>query len=249
MMKRLFAIFLIWTITIGVTLPCYAAGDSAERDVFAKFVSDFQWENASVKDGTAMITVKDGYTVTVTDIPSEAVILKVFSISSSETSAWEWISNCIGERYNVQAAFDIYFEDAGGNRMNVDDIQITIQSCDSNCVVFSVSTLGQIAILDSTNKKGILQFMADGSNYYILAKEVSALELTDLNSPGASDNPTASDDLTISSDTADTSYTSDVSGMTISPATGDNDHIKAYSILLITAGSFLVWLRQRLKKN
>ena len=94
MMKRLLAFFLTWTIVMGVVLPCYAAeesvsasGDSVTGNVYARSVRSTQWEEASVNNGQAEVITDDGYIITVTGIPSECVVLKVFSIPSSEYSA------------------------------------------------------------------------------------------------------------------------------------------------------------------
>ena len=181
MMKRLLAFFLTWTIVMGVVLPCYAAeesvsasGDSVTGNVYARSVRSTQWEEASVNNGQAEVITDDGYIITVTGIPSECVVLKVFSIPSSEYSAREWLADCIGEKYDIQEAFDIFFEDTDGNRINANGVEITIQGRNNNCTIHSVSITSRTQELDNTGENGVIRFTATGSHYYVLAADVSA---------------------------------------------------------------------------
>lgn len=235
-MKRLFAIFTIWIIIAGFILPCYTVKasvnekeDSVTGDVLARFVRNTQWEEATVKNGKAVVTTDDGYTITVTGIPTEAVIFRVFSIPFSETSARAWIADCIGEQYNVQAAFDIWFIDANGYRMNADGVQITIQKCDRDCIIFSITTTSQTEELNTAYKNGTVQFIADGSNYYALVKTVSAAEKVDSDN---SNNPTVSDKHT-------------------SPTTGDSSYTVLWLGLISISGTVLVvlflWWKKQVK--
>lgn len=230
-MKRLFAIFTIWIMIASFTLPCYTVKasvnekeDSVIGDVLAHFVRNTQWEEATVKNGKAVVTTDDGYTITVTGIPTEAVILRVFSIPFSETSVRAWIVDCIGKQYNVQAAFDIWFVDANGNRINADGAQITIQKCERGCTIFSISTTSQTEKLNNACKNGTVQFIADGSNYYALAKMASVAEKAD------SDNLAVSDKHT-------------------SPITGDDGYGMLWFVLASASGYILIrvflWWKRR----
>lgn len=204
MTKRLFAILTIWIMIASFTLPCYTVKasikekeDSVTGDVLACFVRNTQWEEATVKNGKAVVTTDDGYTITVTGIPTEAAILRVFSIPFSETPARAWIADCIGEQYNVQAAFEIWFIDANGYRMNADGVQITIQKCERGCTIFSISTTSQTEELNNAYENGTIQFIADGSNYYALTKTASVAGKADSDNLAVSDkhtSPTTGDD-------------------------------------------------------
>lgn len=214
MMKRLFAFFLTWTIITGIAIPCYAAtsihegADSVTVDVYARAVREIPWEEAPVNNGSAVVTTDNGYTITVTGIPAEAVVLRIYPIPSSESSAWEWLADCIGKEYNIQEAFDIYFEDASGNRINADGVEISIQRYDSDGTIFSVSSTSRTAKLDHTNENGAIRFTADGSHYYVLTKKVSAAGTTGSEDPA-------------------------VPGEPLFPVTGDEENLAAYCILVI----------------
>lgn len=221
MMKRLFAFFLTWTIIAGIAMPCYAAAsihkgaDSVTVDVYARAVREIPWEEASVNNGSAVVTTDRGYVITVTGIPAEAVVLRIYPIPSSESFAWDWLVDCIGKEYNIQEAFDIYFENASGNRINADGVAITIQGYDNDCAVFSVSSRSRTAKLDHTNEKGAIRFTADGSHYYVLTKKVSAAEMT-----------SSEDFATL--------------GKSSFPATGDDENLVVYCILVIALGIVLM---------
>ena len=234
-MKRIFVVFLMWIIMEAFALPCYAAGTSSNNeredvvsaDVSGRFSSDIQWKEVPVNDGSAVVTTDDGYTVTVTGIPAEAVIIKVFSILSSETFARDWMDECISEEYDIQSAFDIYFEDASENRINADGVQIIIEECDNDCITFSISITNQVEKLDNINENGAVRFTANGSNYYVLAKKVSV------------EKPVDSDEGTVSENSASPE-------LPRSPATDDNNPVMFWHILSIVSGitltvMFLWW--------
>lgn len=229
-MKRFFTFFLTCILIAGLVLPCYAASGYIDKkdgyaagDVYARFIKNTQWEEASVISGTAAVTTDDGYVVTVTGIPSEAVVLKVFSIPPSESSAREWMEGCIDGKYDIEAAFDIWFEDTDGNRILADGVQISIKKCENDSILFSLSTAGQNKELESIKENGVIQFTADGSSYYVLAKEVSAAEPLDPDKSVGVDTPAKPN-------------------TTAAVATGDNSYILIYFISAITAGIILVEL-------
>lgn len=243
MMKRFFAFFLTWTMIACFTLPCHAEGASSSKtdnsvtgDVYARFSSGaILWEDAAVNNGTAVVTTEDGYTITVTGIPAEAVFLKGLTIPSTETYAWDWVADCIGEKYKIQGVFEFYFEDENGNRINSDGVQVTIQDYDNDCVICSVSTTGQTEELDYVYENGMIRFTADGSDYYVLAKKVSAADSADLEETTVEEKPVITDKSTVKDK-------SDMAETNPSPATDDGSYLMVWVILAIVSGSILMWL-------
>ena len=239
-MKRFFTFFLTCILIAGLALPCYAASGYIEKkdgytagDVYARFIKNTQWEEASVVSGTAAVTTDDGYVVTVTGIPSEAVVLKVFSIPPSESSAREWMEGCIDGKYDIEAAFDIWFEDTNGNRILADGVQISIKKCENDSILFSLSTAGQNKELESIKKNGVIQFTADGCSYYILAKPVSPDGME------GHDNAAVSDDR-------------DGADKTVALQTGDSSRIMAgiiFSVIAAIILANLILFRKRYKKQ
>lgn len=175
-MRRILSFLLAIALLFSITLPCYAAeiseeDDAITGDVYARYVSVVEWDDVPVVDGNAEATTDNGYTVFVTGIPDNAVVLRVVPIPSAETAAWSWFADCIGGGAAILNIFDIYFEDADGNRINADGVNISISSVDGETIVFSVSTSGNAVEVDSTITNGSIAFTANGSHYYVLAKK------------------------------------------------------------------------------
>lgn len=175
-MRRILSFLLSIALLFSITLPCYAAELSGEDDtvtgnVYARYVSAVEWNDVPVADGNATATTDNGYTVSVTGIPDNAAVLRVVPIPSAETEAWSWFADCIGSGATILSIFDVYFEDADGNRINADGVTISITSVDGETIVFSVSTNGNAVELDSAISNDSIAFTANGSHYYVLAKK------------------------------------------------------------------------------
>lgn len=188
-MRRILSFLLAIALLFSITLPCYSAeiseeDDTVTGDVYARYVSAVEWDDVPVVDGNAEVTTANGYTVSVSGIPDNAVVLRVVSIPSAETAAWSWFADCIGGGATILSIFDIYFEDADGNRINADGVNISISSVDGETMVFSVSTSGNAVEVASAITNGSIAFTANGSHYYVLAKKTET-------------DPTPGNDVTI----------------------------------------------------
>lgn len=175
-MRRILCFLLMVALMLSITLPCYAAeiseeDDTVTGDVYARYVSSVEWDDVPVEDGNAEATTDNGYTVSVTGIPDNAVVLRVVPIPSAETAAWSWFADCIGDDATILSIFDIYFEDADGNRINADGVNISISSVDGETIVFFVTTSGNAVEVDSAITNGSIAFTANGSHYYVLTKK------------------------------------------------------------------------------
>ena len=188
-MRRILSFLLTIALMFSIILPCYAAeiseeDDTVTGDVYARYVSVVQWDDVPVVDGNAEATTDNGYTVMVTDIPDNAVVLRVVPIPSAETAAWSWFADCVGSGVTILSIFDIYFEDADGNRINADGVSISISGVDGETIVFSVSTSGNAVEVDSEITNGSIAFTANGSHYYVLTNKTET-------------DPTPGNDVTI----------------------------------------------------
>lgn len=176
-MRRILSFLLMASLIFSLALPCYAAeiteeGDTVTGDVYARYVSSVELNDVPVVDGNATAITDAGYTVSVTGLPDNAVILRVVPIPSVETAAWSWFADCIGSGATILSIFDIYFEDVDGHRINADGVKISISSVDDEITVFSVTTKGNAVELDCTSTNGSIVFTADGSRYYVLTQKV-----------------------------------------------------------------------------
>lgn len=188
-MRRIVSFLLAIALLFSITLPCYAAEISEEDnavtgDIYARYVSAVEWDDVPVVDGNAEATTANGYTVSVSGIPGNAVVLRVVPIPSAETAAWSWFADCIGGDATILSIFDVYFEDADGNRINADGMNISISSVDGETIVFSVTTSGNAVEVDSTITNSSIAFISNDSHYYVLAKKTET-------------DPTPGNDVTI----------------------------------------------------
>lgn len=229
-MRRTKAILLLLTIMFSLCLPCYAAEISVPEkenivpiDAYARYISAGEWENIPVVNGNAEITIS-GYTVTVTNAPSNAAILRVIPIPSTETEAWNWFEECLGSDVTPLSIFDIYFEDAEGNRINADGVRVTITCNMENANVYSVTTEGWTTNLNGCISNGQISFTANGSHYYVLSEERSMSEPSESECPTATDAPTQIDE----------------DGEHGSPATSDNRNFGVWIIILILSATGLL---------
>lgn len=98
--------------------------------------------------------------------------MKVVSIPSAEKEAWSWFAKCVGDNKTILGAFDIYFEDADGNRINANGAEIRISRVPSSTTVISVTTSGKSTELRSESSGDDITFLTDGSHYYVLVCSV-----------------------------------------------------------------------------
>lgn len=175
MMKRILNFILALTLICCMVLPCSAVepGSEASGDVYARYANDVKPDAIPVVDGSAEATTEGGYTVSVTGIPGSAVVLRIVPIPSAETTAWAWFTNCIGGDWTILSIFDIYYEDAAGDRSNASGVNISISNAGDATAIFSVATSGASAQLDCVTKNGSIAFSADGSHYYALTKNAN----------------------------------------------------------------------------
>ena len=131
--------------------------------------------SSEIESGEAETVTEDGITISVANVPGEAIRLIVVPLTKME-EAWNWIAKCLKETVTPIHAFAIYFEDQKGQRLNAEDVMITINCphCTEVPMIYSLDTDGNIYMLNS-NAKGrtvAVTFDTNGSDYYILAEKV-----------------------------------------------------------------------------
>lgn len=226
-MKRISAILLTVILLLSMSVSAFAAGESKEIDVIAKYISEIEGEySAAVTGGTATVNVDD-ISVSVTGAPAAAVTLVVVPIPESEKEAQAWFIERLEDTGTPLAVYDIYFLSADGDRINASGATVTIDcpSYEGELIVCSVSTDETTTPLTSTIEDGKVTFTTDGSTYYVLA-EKKAPDTTD---PG----------MTTPNDP-------------VSTPTGDDTMIWPWIVLVIVAICaifFLIFWKRRRKTN
>lgn len=177
-MKQIIKVFFAILLVCSFAVPCYATntyegnGDTVTIDVYAKCISTAQYPSVPVSDGTAEIITANGYEVYVSEAPDNAIALKIVPIPSTEKDAWSWFAKCVGDNKTLLEVFDIYFEDADGNRINADGAKIRISKIPSSTAVISVTTSGKSTELSGESSGDDISFLTDGSHYYVLLRSV-----------------------------------------------------------------------------
>lgn len=86
---------------------------------------------------------------------------------------YRWLIKCLNGRGNFICAYDIYFLDEVGNRINAKGTTVTIDSpADTdNFEVYSVSTDGTAAVPDYSVKNSSVTFTVLGNSYYVFVEK------------------------------------------------------------------------------
>ena len=222
-MRRLLAMLLTVVLVCSMSFPAFAAEETKEIDVTAKYVSTVEGEYpAQITEGTATVEVVDVF-VSVTGAPSTAVTLVVVPIPESEKEAQKWFVECLEDIGTPLAVYDIYFLTDEGNRINANGAIVTIDfpSYEGELIVCSVSTDETTKTLSSTIEDGKITFTTDSGNYYVLAEKKAA---------GTTNSGTTPDDP-------------------VSPPTGDDTMIWPWILVAIVAliliFFLLIWKRRK----
>ena len=166
-MKKIIALFLASVLVVSYSITAFAADSdkTTEIDVYAKVEYSIDGEYmASVQNAEASITTPYS-TLSVINVPVNAVTLVVIPM---EGEALNWIDSCVVG--NTKAAYDIFFRDANGNRINSDDVEVSISVAETDLTVSSVNTDGSDQVLLSEVASGKISFTTDGSRYYVITK-------------------------------------------------------------------------------
>ena len=124
--------------------------EQKDVDVTAQYIQTAEGFNqAPVKNGEGSLTTEEGVKVSVSGAPGNARYLVVCPILKN-TDGGRWLIKCLNGRGNFICAYDIYFLDEAGNRINAKGVTVTIDSpADTdNLEFYSVSTDGTVAVAD-----------------------------------------------------------------------------------------------------
>lgn len=176
-MRKWITIILTVVMIISCSIPALAVevSDQMEISVNAKAVYNIEGEySVNIENDGAAVTVDGNITVTVTDAPKGVVRLIVTPIPTSEKEAWSWITGCLKYKGTPIHAFDIYFADESGKRINADGAVVTIDCphCTEKPMVCSLTTSGEVKELSNNARSVSVTFTTDGSHYYVMTEKV-----------------------------------------------------------------------------
>lgn len=203
--------------------------EQKDVDVTAQYIQTAEGFNqAPVKNGEGSLTTEEGVKVSVSGAPGNARYLVVCPILKN-TDGGRWLIKCLNGRGNFICAYDIYFLDEAGNRINAKGVTVTIDSpADTdNLEFYSVSTDGTVT--DYSVKDNCITFKISGNRYYVFTEK------------------TASDISVTQTPTAGSTGTSSQSKCNFVPKTADNTNILGLVIALVISAATALLLGKKIK--
>lgn len=203
--------------------------EQKDVDVTAQYIQTAEGFNqAPVKNGEGSLTTEEGVKVSVSGAPGNARYLVVCPILKN-TDGGRWLIKCLNGRGNFIYAYDIYFLDEAGNRINAKGVTVTIDSpADTdNLEFYSVSTDGTVT--DYSVKDNCITFKISGNRYYVFTEK------------------TASDISVTQTPTAGSTGTSSQSKCNFVPKTADNTNILGLVIALVISAATALLLGKKIK--
>ena len=173
-MKKLSLVLITLMVFFSAGISVLAETiEQKDVDVTAQYIQTAEGFNqAPVKNGEGSLTTEEGVKVSVSGAPGNARYLVVCPILKN-TDGGRWLIKCLNGRGNFICAYDIYFLDEAGNRINAKGVTVTIDSpADTdNFEVYSVSTDGTSAVPDYSVKNSSVTFTVLGNSYYVFVEK------------------------------------------------------------------------------
>lgn len=173
-MKKLSLVLITLMVFFSAGISVLAETiEQKDVDVTAQYIQTAEGFNqAPVKNGEGSLTTEEGVKVSVSGAPGNARYLVVCPILKN-TDGGRWLIKCLNGRGNFICAYDIYFLDEAGNRINAKGVTVTIDSpADTdNLEVYSVSTDGTAAVPDYSVKNSSVTFTVSGNSYYVFVEK------------------------------------------------------------------------------
>ena len=194
--------------------------EQKDVDVTAQYIQTAEGFNqAPVKNGEGSLTTEEGVKVSVSGAPGNARYLVVCPILKN-TDGGRWLIKCLNGRVNFICAYDIYFLDEAGNRINAKGVTVTIDSpADTdNFEVYS----GTAAVPDYSVKNSSVIFTVSGNSYYVFVEKTPT---------NAAITPTQA---TNNQSSTKSNTSSEVNSV---PKTADNTNVAGFVIALVISAT------------
>ena len=231
-MKKLSLVLITLMVFFSAGISVLAETiEQKDVDVTAQYIQTAEGFNqAPVKNGEGSLTTEEGVKVSVSGAPGNARYLVVCPILKN-TDGGRWLIKCLNGRGNFICAYDIYFLDEAGNRINAKGVTVTIDSpADTdNLEFYSVSTDGTVAVADYSVKDNCITFKISGNRYYVFTEK------------------TASDISVTQTPTAGSTGTGSQSKGNFVPKTADNTNILGLLIALVISAATVLLLGKKIK--
>lgn len=173
-MKKLSLVLVTLMIFFSAGISVLAETiEQKDVDVTAQYIQTAEGFNQGpVKNGEGSLITEGGVKVSVSDAPGTARYLVVCPIPKN-TEGGRWLIKCLNGKGNFICAYDIYFMDEEGNRINAEGTTVTIDypADADNLEFYSVSTDGTVAVTDYSVKNSSVTFTVLGNSYYVFVEK------------------------------------------------------------------------------
>lgn len=231
-MKKLSLVLVTLMIFFSAGISVLAETiEQKDVDVTAQYIQTAEGFNQGpVKSGEGSLTTKEGVKVSVSDAPGTARYLVVYPIPKNSDGG-RWLIKCLNGKGNFICAYDIYFLDEAGNRINAEGTTVIINSPEdaADLGFYSVSTDGTVAVTDYSVKDSCITFKISGNRYYVFTEK------------------TASDISVTQTPTAGSTGTGSQSKGNSVPKTADNTNILGLLIALVISAATVLLLGKKIK--
>lgn len=179
-MKRIWSPLLIVAMILGSSLTVQAMQTAltdfgtAEGDVYARFEGNGLYtEESTITDGSGEIVLNDETTLKIEGVSDDVAGVKGLMFPETETELWDWIETCLADDLKSRKILSLTFIDKEGEnaKSQTAKVSISVDSENENWVIYGIDANGSVRKLVVDAKNGQVDFTADGSDYYVLAKE------------------------------------------------------------------------------
>lgn len=166
-MKRMMTLILAVWMLCSCLVPGFAQ-EQQDIGVYGEYVNRALRVEATLENRHAMVELKDGVQLEVTGAPADAATVSVVQIFSME-EAWAWLDSCLSEEMDVCAAYEVTFLDEKGQRVSNQNTKLTVPE-GASVGLYGVDVNGNVTTPSCRIAGGLVQFVADGSEFYVLTR-------------------------------------------------------------------------------
>lgn len=171
-MKRMIVCFLLIAMMLSMNAMALSVGDPVEIDVIAKVERGVLGEyTADIKSGAATVSAGT-VTVTVQQAPAGAAELVVVPVPNREREAYNWFSARMAAVGVPFDAYDVYFRNAVGERIDSTGATVTLALGQGTedvkcCGLTRTGNVSELAVIVQGRSASV---MTNGSAYYVFAR-------------------------------------------------------------------------------
>ena len=234
-MKKLSLVLVTLVIFLSAGISVLAETiEKKDVDVTAQYIQTAEGFNQGpVKNGEGSLITEEDIKVSVSDAPGTARRLVVYPISKNSDGG-RWLIKCLNGKGNFICAYDIYFLDEAGNRINAEGTTVTIDSLAdaANLEFYSVSTDGTAAVPDYSVKNSSVTFTVLGNSYYVFVEKTPSNAVITITPTQVANNTGTGSGSGSQANNQSSTKSNTLSKVNSVPKTADNTNAAGFVIML-----------------